>query len=68
LLTWSSFWLLSTVVSGQLSKVSSGIAVAADVADVNVIAEPVSKERCLPVDEWITNVTPVANVIKLFGQ
>jgi hypothetical protein len=41
--------------------------VAADVADVNLIAELVSKERCLPVDEWVTDVTPVANVITFWS-
>lgn len=54
--TWSSFWLLSLIVTGQLREVSSRVAVAANVADVNFVAKLVSQQRGLPVDERVSDV------------
>ena len=56
-MTWSSFWLLVGIVSWQLSKVSGSIAMAPNIADIYVIAEPVSKKRGLPVHPWVANFT-----------
>ena len=62
LMTWSSFWLLVGIVSWQLSKVSGSIAMAPNIADIYVIAEPVSKKRGLPVHPWVTNFTSFREV------
>ncbi len=56
-ITWSSFWLLVGIVSWQLREIGSSITVAANIADINVITEPVSKKRSLPVHPRVTNVT-----------
>jgi hypothetical protein len=50
--------LLTDVESGKLREVGCCIAATAYIADVNFIAKLVPKDRCLPVDEWITNATP----------
>ena len=54
--TWAGFWLLCCIVARQLCEVGSSIAVAAHIAYIDLVAEPVSQQRGLPVDERVSNV------------
>jgi len=53
---------LTSIVSWQLGEVSSCVAAATNIADVDVIAEAVSKKGGLPIDVGITDVSSSGKV------
>jgi hypothetical protein len=56
-LTRAWFQILLRIVSWQLRKVGGRIALASDLADINVVAEAVSQKRGLPVDVRIPELS-----------
>jgi hypothetical protein len=58
ILTWPWFQILFSIVSWKLRKVGGSIALASNLADINVIAEPVSEKWGLPVDVRISELSP----------
>jgi hypothetical protein len=48
---------LFSIVSWKLRKVGGSIALASNLADINVIAEPVSEKWGLPVDVRISELS-----------